>query len=53
MVPDSQYGPVFEADAVGLAFTVTEVVAVAVQLFASVTVTVYVPPFPLAERVGF
>ena len=51
----SQYAPVLEALAVGLAFTTTTVLACAVQLFALVTTTVYEPPFVVVALaiVGF
>ena len=52
IVPYEQYGPVLLAAAVGAALTVTEVLAVAVQLLLLVTVMVYVPPLLLAERLG-
>jgi hypothetical protein len=40
IVAPSQYGPVFEAEATGLVFTTTAVVAVEEQLLAFTTVTV-------------
>jgi len=55
IVTPAQYGPVLEAVGTGNGFTVTVVVAVAEQLLASVTVTVYVPELTTAagEMVGF
>jgi hypothetical protein len=45
IVSPAQYAPVFDAVTVGVAFTVTVVVASAVQLFAFVTTNLYVPAF--------
>jgi hypothetical protein len=55
IVSPAQYAPVFDAVTVGIVFTTTVVVASAVQLFAFVATTVYVPSFDTVEFaiVGF